>query len=195
MPIDTAEVRTALIAHIDRFFSRHDKELIDGQDWKIRAEKPNFRVCRVHPAEENPIDPWVYLSLGAWELTADRGESFEFFLISTVQEDAHAANVAEICARHANFPSGLKPGMVVSMGRPLLPGATVDHILVTLPYPYGPMLEDVENPPGTNIRVLWLLPITAAEAAYAQTHGCEALEQKFETVYMDFTVFDRDSVL
>ena len=50
------------------------------------------------------------------------------------------------------------------MGQPLLPGASVNHVLVTLPYPYGPMLEDVESPVGTNIRVLWLLPITAAEA-------------------------------
>jgi len=195
MRYNSAEVRTALIAHIDRFFSRHDKDLIDGPAWKISKLQERFRICRVHPAAENPIDPWVYLSLGAWELTASSGISFEFFLISTEQQDAHAETVAEVCAQHANIPSGLKPGTVVSLGRPLLPNATVDHLLVTLPYPYGPMLEDVESPEGTNIRVLWLLPITAAEAVFAREKGTEALEQKFETIYMDFTVFDRPSVI
>jgi hypothetical protein len=195
MSIHTSEVRTALIAHVDRFFSRHEKELIDAPEWKIRAELSHFRVCRVHPAPENPVDPWVYLSLGAWEITVDAGQGFEFFLISTQQQDAHAETVAEICARHANLPGGLKPGMVVSLGRPIIPGATVDHLLVTLPYPYGPKLEDVESPPGTDIRILWLLPITTAEAALAKEQGSEALEKKFESIYMDFTVFDRESVV
>ena len=174
---DSTEVRTALIAHVDRIWSRHDKELLEGDGWKVQRENERFRVCRIHPAKENPVDPWVYITQASRELTPPGTESLELFLISTIQEDLHADTVAEVCARHANLPGGVQPGMVISMGKPLLPGASVDHILVTLPYPYGPALEDVESPVGTNIRVLWLLPITSAEAAFAQQHGCEALEK------------------
>lgn len=52
-------------------------------------------------------------------------------------------------------------------------GATPDHFLVSLPYPYGPQLEHCDAA-GTHVQVLWLDPITAAEAAYRRERGLEA---------------------
>ena len=195
MSIDPAEVRKAVITHYDAIWNRHEKEIVDDPSWTVRSVTKSFRVCRVHPGKENPIEPYVYLSLGASELTAGSGTGLEFFLLSRDRQDEHVKNIAEIGARHANIPGGLTPGSVLPMGRPLLKNATVDHLLVTLPYPYGPALEEVASPPGTQIRVLWLLPITRSEASFAKKNGVEALEQKFESVYMDFTEFGRASVV
>jgi hypothetical protein len=44
-----------------------------------------------------------------------------------------------------------------------------DHLLVSLPYPYGPTLEELA--PGQ--RLLRLLPITREEAAFGREHGAD----------------------
>lgn len=46
--------------------------------------------------------------------------------------------------------------------------ASADHLMVSLPYPYGPDLEWCETPSG-KVQVLWLVPITGAEADLART--------------------------
>jgi hypothetical protein len=52
--------------------------------------------------------------------------------------------------------------------------------LVSLPYPFGPEFEICEWGDGTHARILWLLPITAAEKDFRRTDGLEALECLFE---------------
>lgn len=47
------------------------------------------------------------------------------------------------------------------------------------PLPVGPELE-ICPVPGGEIRVLWLLPITAAEKTFRHTHDLEELEQRLE---------------
>jgi hypothetical protein len=49
--------------------------------------------------------------------------------------------------------------------------------------------------PGGDIRVLWLLPITAAEKAFRHTHNLEELEQRLEAAEIIPTDPHRRSVV
>ncbi|MDN3029337.1 suppressor of fused domain protein [Streptomyces sp. S.PB5] len=50
---------------------------------------------------------------------------------------------------------------------------------ISLPYLHGPDLEHCPLPDG-HARILWALPVTAAEMAYGREHDLEALEQLFD---------------
>ncbi|WP_436500252.1 suppressor of fused domain protein [Actinokineospora sp. HUAS TT18] len=74
----------------------------------------------------------------------------------------------------------LEIGSTVNIGRPWLDGGTADHLLVSLPYPYGPTLEHLDAD-GTHVQFLWLVTITGAEAKLVRTDGLEALERLLDT--------------
>jgi hypothetical protein len=65
-------------------------------------------------------------------------------------------------------------GHTLPIGEPWLPGAICDHFLVSRPYPFGPGLEDIA---GHATRVVWLLPVSAAERSFKVRHGLEAFER------------------
>lgn len=68
-------------------------------------------------------------------------------------------------------------GHTVPIGRPWAERSDCDHLLVSLPYPWSPEFEVCDWEQG-HIRVLWQLPVTAAEKAFRHEHGLEALEQR-----------------
>ncbi|MFE5519143.1 suppressor of fused domain protein [Streptomyces virginiae] len=67
----------------------------------------------------------------------------------------------------------------VPIGEPWVPGSTCDHLLISLPYLHGPDLEHCPLP-GGHARILWTLPVTAAEIGFRRRQGHEALEQLFD---------------
>jgi hypothetical protein len=69
-----------------------------------------------------------------------------------------------------------------------------DHLLVSLPYPFGPELEVCAFDRGI-VRFLWLVPITAAEASYARARGYKSLEDRFEEARVDTLDVNRPSVV
>jgi hypothetical protein len=85
---------------------------------------------------------------------------------------------------HADERYRLSVGRTISIGRPWIDGAAADHLLVSLPYPYGPALEHCDAP-GRHVQLVWLVPITEAEASYGDERGIEALEQLLEQSYVD----------
>jgi hypothetical protein len=68
------------------------------------------------------------------------------------------------------------------------------HFLVSLPYTYGPDLEQCSWETG-HLRVLALMPITAAERSYKIENGVEALEQRLGDAAIDFANPLRRSVV
>ena len=88
--------------------------------------------------------------------------------------------VASAAYYHAGPPEDrLGLGHTVPMGEPLAEGSECDHVLVSLPYPYGPKLRELRV--GRRTRpLLWLLPITRAEREYKKANGLEALEVLFD---------------
>lgn len=192
MPVDAALVRSSLFRHIDRLWQVNQKDLLPWGAPGAEALLPRFRVARIHPA--NHGEPWVFLSTGAWEATGDRDEGQEFFLLAPTPDEAHVDTVAAVALAHRAGRGMLALGSVVPLGQPWAPGSACDHLLVTLPYPYGPNLERVETGAGFDLCFRWLLPITAAEAALVQARGAEALEARLEAARADFLDPRRASV-
>ncbi|MGB3437193.1 MAG: suppressor of fused domain protein [Actinophytocola sp.] len=85
---------------------------------------------------------------------------------------------------HADPAHRLATGSTINIGRPWMDDAIAGHLLVSLPYPYGPKLEHCDAD-DTPVQVLWLVPITAAEAGYRRDQGLEALEQLLEADGVD----------
>jgi hypothetical protein len=62
---------------------------------------------------------------------------------------------------------------------------TLEHFLVSLPYPFGPQLEHLSIS-GHNVRLLWLLPITTSERDHKRANGVEALETLFDAAEITY---------
>ena len=95
---------------------------------------------------------------------------------------------------HADERFKVDVGTVLNIGSPWIDDSNCNHLLISVPYPYGPKLEWL-NLKDVCVRFLWALPITEREAAFADLHGPEALEQKFDAVKLDYLDISRPSVV
>ncbi|MFC9492563.1 suppressor of fused domain protein [Streptomyces hydrogenans] len=118
-------------------------------------------MCRT---EENPPEPSWF---GADE--ADTDAAYE----ALADETRWPVFRIPFYAHHLDVEHSLP------IGEPWLPGSACDHLLISLPYLHGPELEHCPVP-GGHARVLWALPVTAAEMDYRREHGNEALERLFD---------------
>ncbi len=184
---DTRSLRRALLAHIDIFWQLNEKALLEPTDPLLVSRLPGLRVARMAPS--GPGEPWVFLSLGAWELTRDGGRGWEFMWLAESPDPAGAEVVARAVRRHLFDPTDV--GAIITLD-PSVPG--IDALLVCPPYPFNPSLEwlDVGD---MVIRCVWLLPITHPEATFARTNGVEALEQRLQEAQAPFLTLGRPSVV
>jgi hypothetical protein len=138
---------------------------------------PNLHILSLTPNEGGRL----YATTGLWDATQDSGHGLEFVLYApAADDDVHGETLTMVAYYHATGGDhALGHGHTVPIGRPWVRGSRCDHLLVSLPYPWGPELEICAVPDG-HIQVLWLLPITAAEKAFRHTHDLEALEQRFD---------------
>ncbi|KRA32847.1 hypothetical protein ASD81_13060 [Nocardioides sp. Root614] len=156
----------------------------------ILEQNPHFRVLRMAPS--TPADVWVYASVGGWAATADKNFGLEF-VICTANADDRAV---ELLAMTVFYHRGgrLDLGHTMPIGEPWLPGATCDHLLVSLPYPFGPDLQTC-HVGDRHVEFLWLLPISEAERSFKVAQGVEALETRFDEAGLHYWKVDRDSVV
>jgi hypothetical protein len=187
--LDDDELHAGVREHYETFFDREGEELI-WPHGPARARLRSFRVLRVPPNDHTGL--WTYASVGAFALGPDSGESLEFFLLTQQATDRAVELVTMVAHYHHTEHLGL--GHRLPIGEPWLEGATCDAFLVSLPYPFGPTLENLEVGGGP-VRVLWLLPITAAERRLATQDGLEALEERFDNARIEYWRPDRPSVV
>ncbi|MHC4599107.1 MAG: suppressor of fused domain protein [Planctomycetota bacterium] len=83
---------------------------------------------------------------------------------------------------------------IVKLDRPWLPESSCTRAYIARPYLDGPELESFEKD-DADARCFWLIPITPEETAFAQIHGVEALEKRFEKEKMNFLDPERRSVV
>ncbi len=119
------------------------------------------------------------MTIGAWEATVNEPHGTEFMLLSPTENPLHVELLAMVANLHADPRYRLCIGDTLKIGRPRLEGSASDHLLVSLPYPYGPEFEHCQVD-DRHIQILWLVPITAAEAALVDDRGLEVLEQLLE---------------
>ena len=180
--ITDAEVFEGVRSHLDRFWTDQPYEEFVWALGPIAKSMPQFRVRRIAPVER--CDPWVYVTVGAWEATSEDVHGTEFFLLSTSENALHVELLAMVTHLHADPGCRLNVGSTITIGRPWVEGSAAEHLLVTLPYPHGPALELCELG-ERHVRVLWLVPITAAESNLVSTQGLEALEVLLDQPNLD----------
>ena len=163
-------------AHVRHFFAGHT---IEAHDYDLGPERcaavPGLRIIVASPGPRT--NSWAYITAGCWSAVEENGHGLEFVLTAPVGDESFVDLAAKIAYYHAGHRLDVEHSMPI--GEPWVPGSTCDHLLVSLPYLHGPDLEQCPLPNG-HARILWTLPVTAAEIAYRREHGHEALEQLFD---------------
>ena len=138
--------------------------------------------------------PWIYATAGASAEAMDDGYGLEFLLCTAAQEPLAAKLVAMLANLHADPRYPMSLGQVVEIGHPWLPGASADHLMVSLPSFFEPELEWLSDRERTT-RFIWLVPITRAEAEFAKQRGLDALQSRLGAAEADVTARVRPSVV
>jgi hypothetical protein len=183
----------ALLAHLRTFFAGHRVDVLTGPPGPLDHRIEGFHLVRIAPGPRLPL--WTFASLGCWRATQEDGHGIELLLAGR-SDDPRLAELVGISAYFHAGPTAqrLDIGRTLDIGEPWFPGSGCDHLLVSVPYPYGPDLEIAELPDG-HARLLWLLPITEAEARHLHEHGLESLERALEEAAVDIVDPNRASAV
>lgn len=188
----SARANGQLEHHLQTIWPESSIEAFEWSLGPIAASLPGFNVLRVGPAVKG--QPWVYVSNGACKIESSDRERCEFFITSPEESPSHIETLAMMANIHADPRYRVHLGKVIDIGRPWVDGSEMQHLLVSLPFPYGPKFEYFLAD-GRTVRILWLLPISKDEAALALRAGVDALERRFDEVAIDYLDIHRSSVV
>lgn len=191
---EVRDPREAVERHVRAFFDGHRVEERRWELGPIRERVPSFGVLAAAPGPR--IRAWTFVSIGCWAAVHNGGgHGLEFVLSARDSGDRHVELLAMTAYYHAGPPGQrLDIGHTVPIGQGWVDGSTCDHLLVTLPYAYGPDLERCAWA-GGHARLLALIPITDAERRLKAAEGLEALESRLDDAAADFTNPFRPSVV
>jgi hypothetical protein len=131
------------------------------------------------------------VSVGANQFNVGGDGRIEFVLASDGESARHVELVTMTAYYHTKHQLGV--GHTLPIGESWLQESACNHLLVSVPYPWGPDLEELDFS-GELIRFLWLLPITEAEKNLRLAYGLEALEQRFDDAAIRYWDPERQSV-
>ena len=192
--MNLTSAQRAVVAHVTKFFADRSVEVSAFDEGPITERVPGFAEICVPPDASTPL--CVYVSCGVWDAVHIEEHGLEFCLIAPERDHRHALIVAMNAYYHANPDESfrLDVGHTVPLGEPWVPGSSLDHLLVSQPYPYGPDFEMCHWEQG-HARILWLLPITESERDFKGEHGLEALEQRFDDTGLRYWDAGRSAVV
>lgn len=178
--MNRVEYADALHRHVSTFFEGHTATSHAFDKGPIQKVVPGFHALEI--GEGPRADHVTYVSVGAG--FAAGHSRLEFVATALTPESRHVELLAMATHYHLTG-EGLAEGHTFPLGEPWLPGSTLDHMLVSLPYPYGSALEEFVLGED-RIQLLWLLPITKAERDHKAAHGADALEALFDAAGLRF---------
>jgi hypothetical protein len=176
-------MRHAIRDHIVHFW---ENSAVSEERWlhgPIEENIQGFRVLKL--TSRQPRLPVVFATLGCYTSDVGKHTMHEFFLLSRTDDPRHVETMTMLANFHSDPRYTLDVGSIVDIGGPWAPGSLCTHLLISVPYPYGPKLEWL-SAQGVCVRFLWALPITQSEAAYAKTNGVDALEARFDAAQLDY---------
>ncbi|MFD8893963.1 suppressor of fused domain protein [Streptomyces sp. NPDC059566] len=164
-------------SHVRAYFEGHSVEVVVRDLGPGRREAvPDLRILVVSPGPRS--DSWAYVTAGCWAAMEEQGHGLEFVMTARCRDQRFIDLMAMIAYYHCGgHQLDLEHSMPI--GEPWVPGSACDHLLISLPYLHGPDLEHCPLP-GGHARILWALPVTAAEIEFRRREGHEALEQLFD---------------
>ena len=160
--------------HLRRCFPDGEHEDVVPKRAGIEDVLPGFRVRRIAP--DDPAEPWIYVTTAPRSPPgpARTGPSTCSPPGRRPRARRDARGAGERQRRSGEQRLGV--GSVIALGRPWIAGAPAEHLLVAPPYPFGAGVEVCELA-ERDVVVLWLLPITAAEARFVRAQGYDAFEE------------------
>lgn len=171
----------AVEEHVRRFFAGHQIRVIEYDvGARRRTAVPELRIIEVGPGPR--VGCWSYVTAGCRPLFTVDGHGVEFVMTAPVASPRVVDLLAMIAFYHSSEHLDHWHGLPI--GEPWLPGSACVHLLMSQPFLHGPDLEECLLPDG-HARILWALPITAAEAAFRREQGTEALEELFDEAAID----------
>ena len=184
------DARVGFGEHLERFWrgGAHD-ELVPKRA-ALQELLPGFRVRRIAPLL--PGGPWLYATSGAALAAAEGEDGAEYVVLAPAEDPVLVEMLAALASVNADPARRLGVGSLVALGRPWTAGAQADHLLVLPPYPFGPGFEVFELG-GRRVVVLWLVPVTPAEADLVRTEGYAAFERLIIAGLVDVADPARDS--
>ena len=180
--------RVIVEEHLRNFFAGHacqEKRWTTGPRFD---EIPRLSVLEFSPGPKS--NQWMYATLGGYELSDD--PRLELILVAPEQNDRQVELLTMTAWYHSRHRLG--NSHTIPIGEPWLPGSSLDHYLISTPYPFGPNLE-LCNLDNAHVHILWLLPITTQERDFKINAGMEALEQRFDDVGIEYWKPDRKSTV
>jgi hypothetical protein len=186
-PGTDVDAQTAIEGHLKHGFPG---QRVVVQGWRTEAmSAPDVRVLRVDPETRGGL--WLHVSSGA-SASREGPEGSEFVLVTPFKTLRAVELLAMVVYFHG--VQELAVGDTVSVGEPWLPGSSCGHLLVSSPYLLADELWTLPLPERL-VNFRWVIPITAAERAYAKDKGLEALEQRFEVAGLEYWDPHRRSVV
>lgn len=174
----TQDLHAQIRRHYDKYWGAGRIEEIHWTPGPIATRLPQLHIARVAPSREG--EPWTLATIGMSEVDADHNHGIELVAMAPDAGAAVIFNLGMLAHYHAG-PAGNRLGLghTVPIGQGWVDGSALEHVLISLPYPWGPKLELCQL--GRRlVRVLWALPIYEAERRLKVRHGLEALEQRLE---------------
>ena len=162
--------------HLERFYPDSVHEDIASARPAVEELLPGFRVRRIAPASSGK--PWIYVTSGAAAAVGQDEDGAEYVVLAPAEDPVLVEMLAALATVNADPEKRLGVGSIVALGRPWTRGSAAQNLLVLPPYVFGPGFEVYEPPDeGRRVVVLWLVPITSAEARFVRLQGAEAFEQ------------------
>ena len=149
---------------------------------------PGFEVRKFQPTADQEL--WTYATCGM----SHPGDTEPLELhIHSREESTRLVLLLTVVAHYHRTGARLGLGHTVNFGRAWQLGSSCDRGLISLPYLYGPNLENL-TVDAVQGKCLWLIPVTAAEVEFKKENGLDALEQRFEADEFDYADPCRPSV-
>lgn len=177
---DRQNILEALDGHIAAFWSENRRTIHTWDRGPILDQIPGFHVVRIAPKTRE--EAWVYASVGASVAYPVGG--LEFFIMSPIATDRHIETLAMVAHFQSFDAHRLNIGSTVNLGQPWMGTSECDHMVVTLPYPFGPALE-VAPEAANGARFYWLVPISKTEASFIRRDGFEEFGNLIEASQVD----------
>jgi hypothetical protein len=162
--------------HLERFHPEGVHEDFRSARAEVEARLPGFSVRRIAPAARDK--PWVYATNGASDAVGADEDGAEYVVLAPSADPVLVEMLAALATLNADPDTRLGVGSIVNLGRPWTGSSAAKNLLVLPPYVFGPGFE-VYEPPGAarRIVVLWLVPITSAEARFVRQQGVQRFEE------------------
>lgn len=148
----------------------------------------NADFCIVEFPPHGERNMWTYATLG---MSHFKQPSIELHLFSS-EQDYSLVELLTVIAYYHIVDKQLDLGHTVNFGRPWQGNSSCAYGFISLPYLDGPELESVEK---YSVKCCWLIPITKEERNFKAEYGIESLEEKFETVGLNFIDINRESAV